>query len=169
MTSREKIFLGIVAAAAVGAGVYYVSGAAKPSTAKPGPTRPDLAPLIASVQVSLKKGELTDREERVLSAAATPWLRNPLRDYPLLTRRREADPELLPQYTGYIDIGSQPIAIIDGRDYRAGEMIEGGEFQLSQIHPDHIKLLRRGATEPVDVPLEQEQPAGAPGQTAGAS
>ncbi|BCX46858.1 hypothetical protein HAHE_07660 [Haloferula helveola] len=169
MTSREKVLLGIVAVAAIGAGVYFVSGAASPVADSPPPARPDLTALIASVQVNLKKGQLTDREERILAAAATPWARNPLRDRPLAARKREVESTQLPQYTGFINIGSQPIAIIDGRDYRAGEMIEGGEFQLSEIHSDHVKLIRRGATDPVDVPLEQEQIPGSRDQTAGAS
>lgn len=166
MTSREKIFLGITAAAAVGALVYYASGAARTASAAPKAKRADFTALITNVQVSLSRGQLTDREERVLAAAAMRWQRDPLLERPLVTQKRETEEEIeiaaapLPQYIGFIDIGPQPIAIVDGRDYRAGEMIEGGEFQLSQIHPDHIKLLRRGATEPVDVPLEQEQTTG---------
>ena len=51
-------------------------------------------------------------------------------------------------------------AIIDGLDYRPGEAILGGEFQLFQIYPDHIELLRSGATDPVDVSLEKAQITG---------
>jgi hypothetical protein len=131
-----------------------------PTAASPGPVRTDFSALIAKVQVSLKQGELTDREERVLAAATTQWLRNPLRERPLLTQNSESSP--LPKYIGFINIGPQPIAIIDGLDYRLGEAIQGGEFRLSQIHPYHIKLLRRGATDPVDVPLEKAPTTGGP-------
>ena len=110
------------------------------------------------MQASLQEGELTEREERILTAATTQWIRNPLRDRPLLTHNSESAP--LPQYIGFINTGSQPIAIIDGLDYRPGEAIQGGEFQLLQVHPDHIKLLRLGATDPVDVPIENPQRTG---------
>jgi hypothetical protein len=63
----------------------------------------------------------------------------------------------LPKYIGYIDTGLKVIAIIDGNDYRPGEPLLGGEFQLLSIYPDHIELLRRGASDPVDVPLEKPQ------------
>ena len=158
MTLREKIILGLAATAAIGAGIYYASGLSSPAAASPKVVRTDFSPLIARVQVSLEQGELTDREERVLAAATTQWLRNPLRERPLLTQDTETPP--LPKYIGFINTGSQPIAIIDGLDYRPGEAIKGGEFQLSKIHPDHIKLLRRGATDPVDVPLEKAQITG---------
>lgn len=165
MTLREKLILGFVATAAIGGGLYYASPLSSPTVASTELVRTDFSALITSVQVSLQQGELTDREERVLAAANTQWLRNPLRERPLLTQNSESTPltqyvEPLPKYIGYINIGPQPIAIIDGRDYRIGEAIKGEEFQLSQIHPDHIELLRRGATDPVDVPLEKSQITG---------
>jgi len=158
MTLREKIILGLTATAAIGAGLYFAFGLASPAAASPKRVRPDFSALIARVQASIRQGDLTDREERVLAAATTQWLRNPLRERPLLKQDSASSP--LPKYIGFVDVGSQPIAIIDGRDYRAGEAIQGGEFQLSQIHPGHIELLRRGATDPVDVPLEKAQTAG---------
>ncbi len=165
MTLREKLILGFVATAAIGGGLYYESALSSPTVASTELARTDFSALIARVQVSLQQGELTDREERVLAAANTQWLRNPLRERPLLTQNSESTPLTqyvapLPKYIGYINIGPQPIAIIDGRDYRIGEAIKGEEFQLSQIHPDHIELLRRGATDPVDVPLEKSQITG---------
>jgi hypothetical protein len=165
MTLREKVILGLVATAAIGGGLYYASPLSSPTASSAALVRTDFSALIARVQVSLNQGELTDREERVLAAATTKWLRNPLRERPLLTQKSES-PSLpqyiapLPQYVGYIKIGPQPIAIIDGHDYRTGEAIQGGEFQLSQIYPDHIELLRRGATDPVDVPLEKSKITG---------
>ena len=159
MTLREKIVLGLVATAALGAGLYYATGLSDPKAASTELVRTDFSALIARVQMSLKQGELTDREERVLAAATTKWLRNPLGERPLLTQNSESETESppLPKYIGFIDIGAQPIAIIDGHDYRSGETIQGGEYLLSRIHPDHIELLRQGATDPVDVPLEKAQ------------
>ena len=159
MTSREKVILGLTVAAAIGAGLYYASGMAKPAPASPKVAQTDFNALIAKVQVKVQEGELTDREERVLKAATMQWLRSPLRARPLVVVQDSESPPL-PRYIGFINTGRQPIAIIDGQDYRPGEMIQGGEFELSEVQPDHIKLLRRGATEPVQLPLEQAQPTG---------
>lgn len=161
MTLREKIILGLAATAANGAGLYYAFTLSSPPLASSEPVRTDFSALIAKVQVSLKQGALTDREERVLAAATTQWLRNPLRSRPLLSQDSGSSPAIpLPKYIGFINTGSQPIAIIDGHDYRPGEAIQGGEFQLARIYPDYIELLRRGATDPVDVPLEKSQTPG---------
>lgn len=159
MTLREKVILGITATAAIGAGLYYAFGISSSSSASNNSARTDYSALIAKVQVSLDQGELTDREERVLAAATTQWIRDPLRSRPLLSQGSASlGMTPLPKYIGFINTGPQPIAIIDGRDYRPGDAIQGGEFQLAQVYPDHIELLRRGATDPVDVPLEKPQP-----------
>jgi len=161
MTLREKVILGFAATAAIGAGLYYASASSSPTVASAESVRTDFSALIAKVQVSLKQGELTNREEDVLAAATTQWLRNPLRSRPLLTQNRESSLATpLPKYIGFINTGSEPIAIIDGYDYRPGEAIQGGEFKLAQIYPGYIELLRRGATDPVDVPLEKPQITG---------
>ena len=160
MTLREKIILGLAATAVMCAALYYASGLSSPTAASPKLARTDFSALITSVQASVAQGELTEREEHVLVGATSQWLRSPLREQPLVMPDIEPEeslpgPSALPQYVGYIDIGSQPIAIIDGYDYRAGEAIQGGEFKLSRIYSDHIELLRRGATDPVEVPLEK--------------
>ena len=77
MTTREKVILGITAVAAIGAGIYSAPTWLNQSTATEEPTRKDFTTLITSVQVKLKQGELTDREENILSAASNSWQQNP--------------------------------------------------------------------------------------------
>lgn len=161
MTLREKVMLSLAVTAAIGGGLYSASGAFRPPGTATEVTPKDFTALIVKVQLNLEEGELTDRQERVLAAATTPWSRNPLLERPLVPQITESAPPL-PKYIGFIDITSQPIAIIDGNDYRAGEAIKGGEFLLSQIYPDHIELLRHGASESIKVPLEKALTTGEP-------
>ncbi len=161
MTNREKIILGITAAAAIGGGLYYALTGAGMSSSTTGDERADYSALITQVQVSLKQGELTDREEHVLAAATTQWIRNPLRSRPLRSEDDGTTAAIpLPKYIGFINTGPRPIAIIDGRDYRPGEAVQGGEFQVTQIFPDRIELLRRGAKDSVKVLIEKPQVPG---------
>ncbi len=163
MILREKILLGLVGVAAVGAGVVYAPALFNPSVEASTRASIDFPTLISKVQLSLKEGESTDREKQILAAVSTKWLSNPLRSRPLVIEEQpepvDAPPAEyltpLPEYIGFLNIGEHVIAIINGQDYRPGETIEGGEFQLMKILPDHIKLLRRGASDPVNVPLEK--------------
>lgn len=159
MTNREKVFLGLTAAAAIGAALYYAVPWSGANASSPEIERTDFTALIAQVQVSLQQGELTAREEHALEAAVTQWLRDPLRPGPLISSGGTAGTPL-PTYSGFINTGPRPIAIIDGRDYRPGESVSGGEFQVTHIYADRVELLRRGASDPVQVPLEKPQVPG---------
>jgi hypothetical protein len=134
MTTREKFILGLAAVAAIGAGGYYAMTLSATPPASTQTVKTDYTALIASTQVNLKQGELTDREESILSAATTPWVRNPLRSRPLSAEESGSSSAIpMPKYMGFINTGPQPIAIIDGRDYRPGETIQGGEYKLTQF------------------------------------
>lgn len=159
MTGREKIILGLTAVAAIGGGLHFVLTSAASDRASSQVERRDFSELITEVQETLRPSELTPREEYALATVSTQWLRDPLRPQPLRSTSNGATVEIpLPAYTGFINTGPRPIAIINGRDYRAGESIQGEEFQLIAIHPDAVELRRRGASDPVRVPLGQ--PAG---------
>ena len=169
MILREKILLGLVGVAAIGAGIMYVPALINPPAAKSKREPVDFPTLRTKVQLNLKEGESTDREERVLAAATTKWLRNPLGERPLTidptVEPTTAPPKYvipLPKYVGFLSSGNKLIAIIDGHNYSIGDAIEGGEFTLSQIHAEYVQLLRRGANDPVNVPLEKPQSAELP-------
>jgi hypothetical protein len=161
MTNREKVLLGLSAAAAIGAAVSYAVPWSGTNASSPQVERTDFSALIAQVQVTLRQGELTDREEHALEAAVTQWLRDPLRPRPLVSSGSGMSEDIpLPTYMGFINTGPRPTAIIDGRDYKSGESVRGGEFQVAGIYPDRVELLRRGASVPVQVPLETPQVRG---------
>jgi len=158
MTTREKVILGLTAAAAIGAAVYFAFPTSGMNASSPQAVRTDHSALVARIQVTLAQGELTALEEHALEAAVTQWLRDPLRPRPLVALGSGMGAGIpLPKYTGFINTGSQPTAIIDGRDYKSGDSVRGEEFRLAGIYPERIELLRRGATVPVHVPLEIPQ------------
>lgn len=163
MTSREKILLSFCAAAAIGGGAYYTYSSSNKALAEKktgvAPSQ-DFTGLITKIQVDLQAGELTRNEKDILAAAATQSFRNPLRSAPLVVQiQNETDPESrnLPKYIGYINIGDRPIAIIEGEDYRVGEIIKGDEFKLTSISPKYVELLLNGSNETIKIPLEKIQ------------
>ncbi|MDB0056993.1 hypothetical protein OAG79_02430 [Akkermansiaceae bacterium] len=172
MILREKILLGLAGAATIGAGIVHLPALFSPPAAPSERVSIDFPTLTAKVKVNLDEGKATDREERVLAAATTEWPRNPLRERPLIIDDK-IDPVSpsaeyvvpLPKYVGFLSIGDKVIAIIDGQNYIPGEAIEGGEFTLSQIYPNHIELIRRGANDSVNVRLEKPDGAESPQRT----
>ncbi|MEN8785935.1 MAG: hypothetical protein ABF379_16370 [Akkermansiaceae bacterium] len=158
MTTREKILLGICVVAALGGMLSYALGfvgSNQENTAK----AKDYTALIAEVQEKLKSAKLTSREKAVLQAATIELTQNPLRSGPVEGKVKNQNQNLKrPEYTGFLRVGGHSIAIIGGVDYRAGDLIEGGEFQLISIFPNRIEILLNGAKEPTSVPLLEEKP-----------
>jgi len=158
MITREKITLGFCAAASLAAFLFYTIGLSGGPANYSVAVERDITTLVIKAKESLDKAELTDREERVLELAVRQSLRDPLRSKPVQFSGDDPTPELLlPSYIGFIDTGSEPIAIIDGLDYRVGELISGGEFEVSRIAADHVRLLRLGATDTFEVLIEKPQ------------
>lgn len=156
MTTREKTLLGICAVAALGGMLSYALGIVGSNQEKPTKAK-DYTALIAEVQEKLRSGKLTIREEAVLQAATIELTQNPLRSGPVEGKVKNQNLKR-PEYTGFLQVGGHFIAIIGGNDYRAGDMIEGGEFRLIEIFPNRIEILLNGAKEPTSVPLLEEKP-----------
>lgn len=156
MTTREKTLIGICTVAAIGGVLFYALGFVGSNQERP-PEAKDYTALIAKVQKELKDGKLTSREEAVLKAATTELSRNPFRSGPVEGKVKNKNIKR-PEYTGFLHVGGHSIAIIGGKDYRAGDLIEGGEFRLVSIFPNRIEVLLNGAKEPTSVPLLEDKP-----------
>lgn len=59
------------------------------------------------------------------------------------------------QYTGFLAMGTEFIAIIDGMDYRIGEQVNG--FTISKITQDAIQLSQKDATFTVQAITEKTE------------
>ena len=93
MILREKILLTLCGVAAIGAGAYYVPSLLEADAKASERKKTDYSSLFESVQNSLKRGELTNREERILNTAASRWSSSPLRTNPLPPPRKEDEKE----------------------------------------------------------------------------
>lgn len=158
MTKREKVIVAVMVAAVVAGGLQFLLPLGdKEATA----LTPDLTELITQVQTRVQAGQLDDRERAILERAARPWSRDPfITHLPIAadSSRNKAEEESTqgPVYSGYIAIGNRALAIIDGREYRADDFLNGREYRVVAIHPEGVQLIREGATSPIRIPLIEE-------------
>lgn len=164
MILREKILLGVVGVAATAAAIYHLSTTLGSEDELAPRKVIDYASLTGKVQASLSEGKFTWIEESISKAVWTELERDPLKPKPLVIDRKSDDgnqsaegEDPLPKYLGFIEVGTTTIAIIDGEDYRPKEMLEGDEYFLAGIWPDHVMLIRQGSVDPIKIPIEKEQ------------
>lgn len=99
--------------------------------------------VAEQVRRDLEKAALTPQQRRIVEASAEQW-RNDI--FQVLPDTGGIDPEEPPgpaaeislHYTGYLEMGNWRMAIINGMEYAAGEMLAQGKYVLKRIMPDGV-------------------------------
>ncbi len=106
----------------------------------------------------IQKGELSKRQDHSINMAETGWRRNPFQAPPL-EEKEEGKKEIAVGneliYSGFLEGGKSRIAIINGLEYQVGESLQGDEFIVQSISPDHVVLGVRGKSQTVTVPFSE--------------
>lgn len=81
---------------------------------------------------------LTARERDVLDEVMAGWAPTP---FLLMAARTRPDERIMDfNYTGYLQVGDQHFAIINGHEYRPADPVRSSDFVVEDIHPDHVIL-----------------------------
>ena len=124
MTKREKVLLGVMGAAAlVAAGVFVLTGPGK--GARTGPDK--------TVAAAKSNADAQDM-------ALRPWSTVVFYDKALDIKTDAGKGELMPAFTGYVELGALRLAIIDGYEYREGDELETGGFLVDEVKPTQVTL-----------------------------
>ena len=71
---------------------------------------------------------------------------------------QETQPEGMILYTGYLEMGTTRLAIINGNEYATGDMLEQGGYVVRSITPSQIVLATTDGTKNMFiVPLQETQ------------
>lgn len=145
MGKREKILVALMAVAVVYGAVelFFLSG--RTGTGR----QPDTVGLQAvadmgrQVAVDIEAIQLSDLQRYVLTLASAGW-----RDdfFLVLPETADAgrvyhapeDPQVPFEYSGYLEVGKKRMAIINGMEYREGDVLEGVGFSLISVTPGNV-------------------------------
>ena len=168
MATREKIILIILMLfVVVGGYVYFFqNGSQEPASATLDQTA-NLDEFVTQINQSLAKQDYTDADMFKITRAATQWTHDPfLRSALPITKEpvvekntadagKIAAAELNFKYSGYLMIGKSKLAIINGIEYREGDIMEEGEYILKGISPQQAVLGLKGKEVNLFLPLEE--------------
>jgi len=59
-------------------------------------------------------------------------------------------------YTGFVIVGQQRLAIINGMEYQVGEMVLGTELVVQAIDPQNVVVKQLGGRESFNIPFAGE-------------
>jgi hypothetical protein len=170
MSNREKVIVAL-AVLAVLYGVYIVFLEPKPGEpkfAKKATLKADLDNLnsfITKIATATTEG-LSEKDSYILRRAENQWFQDPLVRIkkPKVSEKesqetvRMAQPQFPIQYTGFLEMGTMRLAIINGIEYAAGDRLEQGGFIVRSISPTQVVVATDdGSKTMFIVPLQETQ------------
>ena len=142
MTKRERVLIIGMAGALVWGGASISLSLLSGKLRRPGQDRQkeDIHLFAKTQQELIGPLRLTDWERRVLDRAMEPWADSPFSDRALVSSFVEAAVQQF-VYSGFLRVGDQQFAIINGHEYRPADVVAATDFHVESIYPDHVVLL----------------------------
>ena len=155
MTTRERVLIVAMAGAAawgaatLGAGYYQKNRA----SAKTALLQNEIRNFADRQRAQMVPLQLTARERMVLDEAVAAWAPSPFIDREALATAVE-EPVQQFFYTGFIQIGKQQFAILNGREYRVSEPVAQTDFRVESIRPEQVELVSGSGGRRLTIALE---------------
>jgi len=161
MTKRETTILAVTAAAIVAGALYFIMDR-KPEVS-PGAARTDFKALqdfAGNTREELKKAAMTEAQTGILQLASVEWRSDPFLGRKLTAAKPEqAKAAEIPAslaYTGFVIAGQARLAVINGMEYQAGEVVLGSELVVQAISPQNVVVKQLNGSESFSIPFTGE-------------
>ncbi len=149
MNEREKKIVILMAIVVVIAVIYFVlewssSGEAKPKAQEKGLV--GLLAFVSETKKSVDEIKVSEAGQQVIKVTAKAWLKDPFLQN--VTAEELGSSDLVSEsisssefvYSGFLQLGSMKMAVIDGMEYEVGDEVEDQGMIVVEIHPDRIVL-----------------------------
>lgn len=165
LAKREKIILGVMAIAIIVAAFIYLSPKKKSpeTTENVAQKTAELNTFVSSVAGSLKEDSMKNPGTVILARAEKEWARDPFLSSRDLMKWNEAKARKAKGdavvtkiefvYSGYFEVGSKKMAIINGMEYKEGEALDVKGYMLKSISPVKVVIENRGIGATISVPM----------------
>ncbi len=173
MKKREKIIVTCTVIAVLYGAYTFLwdepAKTAKQKTVASGNTIERLNRLIKDATGVLKDStEGSSANAYIIARAENEWVSDPFYKKKEVVEPEKSDknsdknvvvteelPEVDFRYTGYLEVGTKRMAIINGNDYEIGGKLEPGGFTIRRIYPTKIVIADRGKRT-ITIPFTEE-------------
>ena len=163
MSKREKILVGLMLLA-VGYGIFvlFLSSPQQAATLKDDKEQKALKAFIVKV-AERTTGGLSKIQTFTLKKAEANWKRDPLIQIsprPTVEKEDSQQPVLTSKmlYSGFLQMGDNRLAIINGMEYETGDILEPDGFIIRSISPRRVLIAPPGAKKKtIILPMEETE------------
>lgn len=163
MSKREKIILVIMGLSVLyGAYALFINPNPNKSPITASTSELDAFNEFISRVSAMTQDGLSEIDSYVIQHIPVEWTKDPLlnsrRDFDFKSDRETEDQlaqSLALSYTGFVSMGTDKLAIIDGGEYEAGETLAETDLVLEEIHSNRVVIFVKTSKKRVSVPLEE--------------
>ncbi|MCF8050020.1 MAG: general secretion pathway protein GspB [Desulfobacterales bacterium] len=163
MNKREKIILVLMGLAVLYGAFEYLWPSGE--SAAPGQKKQsteELSAYVTGIAASLPQMSVSKAEKYAIASAAAKWTQDPFLQVRLPEKQDQAETEetisaeeFNLRYTGYIEMGANRIAIINGREYGIGEFLKETPYRLKDISPNRVLIQADNQEKSFVLPIEE--------------
>jgi len=164
MAKREKIILSLMVLSIFLYGVYYYS-ALKPSDTgieRSEKKEEKLNKFVTDIAVKLRKKDISRTDKHIIAMAKSEWAGDPFLqvELPLESRPKQERVEASALnvnfiYSGYMAMGDNRLAVINGIEYVVGEELNPGGYIVNSISPARVVIGVKGTNQTIVLPVEE--------------
>lgn len=164
MNKREKIVVGAALTGALVGGFMMVGDLRdrRDEETDPALALAEVETYVAEARAALVAAGLSSAERRALESAGRALTMSPIDERPFVRvaavvatkEEKEGVPAFV--YSAYIAVGDRAFAVINGREYRAGDVVDGSTFVVRAIAADHVLLEQERSGREQRVPIQDK-------------
>jgi hypothetical protein len=163
MSKREKVILVIMALSIVYGGyALFINPNPNKAPITASSSKLDAFNEFISKVSAMTQDGLSEIDAYVIQHIPVEWTKDPLlnsrRDFDFKTDRETEDQltqSLALSYTGFVEMGPDKLAVIDGVEYEAGESLPQTDLVVEDIDSNRVVIFVKTSKKRVSVPLEE--------------
>ncbi len=155
VSTREMVVVAVMLVAVLyGVHEFFVASSSKSLGAGGREHAAQIDTLIAEASKVLENPGTSPVYAAIIAGVEADWGRDPF--YAEITPVVSTSNLGPVAYTGYLEIGTRRIAVIDGVSYEAGDELEVGGYHVKRIRPSAVVIKEKGTGKSITVPLLED-------------
>jgi len=163
MSKREKIIVLLMVLAILYGGYdFFLASKLKTSIESPEKKEELLDKFVTDVAVKLRKKDISKVDKYIIARAKDEWTKDPFvrialpSESELKQERIEASAlKVNFIYSGYMEMGDQKLAVIDGMEYMIGDKLEPGGYIIKSISPTQVVIGIKDTDQTIVLAVEE--------------
>jgi len=154
---RELIILGLAGLAVIYLVFdFFIMPSFKPKKADTAQAQNiDIKTLLAEMSQYAKKDGSVDNILYTMSRADLTWPRDPFLYEDLASAASVEGQKTKFNYTGFVMLGKNRLAVINGIEYQMGESVAGADFIIKAINPNDVVLENLVNRSRLSIPIQE--------------